>query len=156
MLIDSVEVTFKAGKGGDGIVSWRREKFVPKGGPDGGDGGAGGSIFLVASNNMDTLSSFRYRDIFQAEDGENGKGKKMTGKGGRDLDLLVPTGTIVTEVSSDQTIVDLTQEGDRFLISKGGKGGLGNVHFKTSTHQKPTEFTEGKPGHIQHVVMKLK
>lgn len=155
MLIDSVEVTLRAGKGGDGVVSWRREKYVPKGGPDGGDGGHGGSVFIRASHNQDTLSSFRFRKEFKAEDGENGKSKRKYGKAGEDLELLVPVGTLITNNANQQLIADLDSDGKRFLICRGGKGGLGNVHFATATHQQPTESTNGKMGEVVQVTLQL-
>ncbi len=156
MLVDSVDITLKAGKGGDGIVSWRHEKFIPKGGPDGGDGGRGASVVLVASHNLDTLSSFRYRKLFHAEDGERGFAKKMYGKAGEDLELLVPVGTLVTNQETGEELFDFTEENQRFVIAKGGKGGLGNVHFATSTHQKPTEHTLGQPGETIDVTFELR
>jgi GTP-binding protein len=156
MLVDSVEVTLRAGKGGDGKVSWRREKHVPMGGPDGGDGGNGGSVYLVASNNVDTLSSFRYRKVFQAEDGEAGGSKKMHGKNGEDLELLVPTGTVITDLEKNLEIGDLVEVGQRLRIARGGKGGLGNPHFATATHQRPTENTAGLVGDARKIRMELK
>ncbi|MBI4948220.1 GTPase ObgE [Candidatus Berkelbacteria bacterium] len=155
MLVDSVDVTLRAGKGGDGVVSWRREKYVPKGGPDGGDGGDGGSIYLRASHNQDTLSSFRFRKEFKAHDGENGRSKKMAGKGGEDLELLVPVGTIVLSNQDHQVLADLDTDGRKILIVRGGKGGLGNVHFATATHQQPTESTKGTHGETREVTLQL-
>ncbi|HUD21045.1 MAG TPA: Obg family GTPase CgtA [Candidatus Saccharimonadales bacterium] len=155
MLVDRVEVTLKAGRGGDGIVSWRREKFVPKGGPDGGDGGRGGSITLHSSDNLDTLSSFRYRDIFHAADGGRGQSKKMYGAAGEDLELLVPTGTVVTDIEG-KTLADFTAPDQTVLIAKGGRGGKGNVHFVSATHQHPEEFTKGEAGATLKVVMELR
>ncbi|HSX41932.1 MAG TPA: GTPase ObgE [Candidatus Saccharimonadales bacterium] len=156
MLIDSVELTIKAGNGGNGKVSWRREKYVPKGGPDGGDGGRGGNIVLRTTNNLDTLSSFRYRKVFQAEPGENGRSKKMAGRGGADLELLVPVGTVVTDVQTGAMVHDFTRGDETYLIARGGNGGLGNPHFVSSTHQHPTEFTEGEPGESQKVKLELR
>lgn len=156
MLVDAVEVTFKAGKGGDGVVSWRREKHVPKGGPDGGDGGRGGSITLIASDNVDTLTSFQNRKIFQAEDGHNGEGKKKTGAAGDDLELLVPTGTILTNLATSKVIGDLLKVGDRMTIARGGRGGLGNVHFATPAHQNPFESTEGTLGEVKKLRLELR
>lgn len=155
MLIDSVEITLRAGNGGNGVVSWRREKFVPKGGPDGGDGGRGGSIIFRASHNLDTLSSFRYRKVFQAENGQNGASKKMTGPSAEDLELLVPVGTAVLDAVSGEQIVDLTSDNQSFVIAKGGKGGLGNPHFASATHQNPTESTQGEPGQVKQVRLEL-
>jgi len=156
MLIDAVEVTFRAGKGGDGVVSWRREKHVPKGGPDGGDGGRGGSVSLVASDNVDTLTSFQHRKVFQAEAGHSGEGKKKTGASGESLELLVPTGTVVTNLDSHEMIGDLIKPGDRLVIARGGRGGLGNIHFATPTHQNPFESTTGSPGEVKRVRLELR
>lgn len=155
MLIDSVEITLKAGKGGDGVVRWRHEKYVAKGGPDGGDGGRGGSIFFEATDNLDTLANFRYRKIFSAPNGEDGKGKKMTGKSGEDITLLVPTGTVVVDAESSAQIADLKDKGETFLAAKGGKGGLGNIHFASSTNQNPMHATKGVPGEERQVKLEL-
>lgn len=156
MLIDRVEVTVSAGKGGNGVVSWRREKYVPNGGPDGGDGGRGGSVYFRSSNNLDTLSAFRYRKVFQAENGVNGAGKKKTGRSGKDLELLVPVGTIIFNLTTNQVVADLKDDNVRILIAKGGKGGLGNVHFATSTHQEPQESTDGLPGESKSLRLELR
>ncbi len=156
MLVDSVEVTLKAGRGGDGKVSWRREKYVPRGGPDGGDGGRGGNVVLRADNNLDTLSSFRYRKVFQAEDGENGRSKKMAGKKGEDLELLIPVGTVVTNIDDGTIIYDFTRVGETYEIARGGNGGLGNPHFVSATHQHPVEFTPGELGEGCKVKLELR
>lgn len=156
MLIDRVEVEFIAGRGGDGVVSWRREKFVPEGGPDGGDGGRGGNIVLRASHDVDTLSAFRYKKTFKAQDGRNGASKKMTGRGGENLELLVPVGTIVLNQEDNQQLVDLTESEQMFVVAKGGQGGQGNQHFATATHQRPTEHTLGQPGQSRRVQLELK
>jgi GTP-binding protein len=156
MLVDAVEIEVKAGRGGNGVVSWRREKFVPKGGPDGGDGGRGGDVYLKATHDVDTLSSFRYRKVFQAANGETGQGKKKTGRGGDDLELLLPVGTTVTDVSNGRQIADLNETGQEVLIARGGKGGLGNVHFATATHQRPSESTEGVAGEQRAIKLELK
>ncbi len=155
MLIDSVEITVRAGKGGDGVVSWRREKHVPKGGPDGGDGGRGGNVVFLADTNVDTLTSFRYRKVFQAEDGERGKSKKMAGRGGADLELIVPPGTVISESETGRLLRDLTQAGERYVIARGGEGGLGNPHFASATHQRPEEATPGKPGQSKKIRLEL-
>jgi len=155
MLIDSAEVTIKAGKGGDGVVSWRREKFVPMGGPDGGDGGRGASIVFRSNHNLDTLSSYRYRKVFQAENGQNGMSKKMSGHAGEDLELLVPVGTLVTDTTTGQVLADFTETDRTIKLVRGGKGGLGNVHFTSSTHQAPTEFTTGQPGEMKTIRLEL-
>ncbi len=156
MIVDSVEIELRAGRGGDGAVSWRREKYVPKGGPDGGDGGNGGSVILITSHDVDTLSSFRFRKVFYAEDGHRGMNKKKAGPYGQDLELLIPTGTIITNTDTGEIIADLTESGERLKIAKGGRGGRGNVHFASATHQRPTEATPGQPGEVLNVRMELR
>lgn len=156
MLVDSVEIQVKAGKGGDGVVSWRHEKYIAKGGPDGGDGGKGGDVFMRSSDNLDTLSSFRFHKVFHAEDGSNGQGKKMTGKGGQDLTLLVPTGTIVTNLDGDKVLADFTRPEGEIRIAKGGRGGLGNVHFSTAVDQRPQKATKGLPGESLDIRLELR
>lgn len=156
MLIDRVEVELIAGRGGDGVVSWRREKFVPKGGPDGGDGGRGGNVVLRTTHDVDTLSSFRYKKTFRAEDGKNGASKKMTGRGGEDLELLLPVGTLVIDLETDSVITDLAENNQTYVIARGGQGGQGNQHFATATHQRPTEHTLGQPGQVRTVRFELK
>lgn len=155
MLIDSVEITVRAGRGGNGIIAWRREKYVPFGGPDGGDGGRGGSVYFVGSNNVDTLSSFRYRKVFQAADGENGRSKRQHGRAAEDLELLVPQGTVVIDDESGKILTDITEVGQRYRVAKGGVGGLGNPHFATATNQKPEEQTDGKPGEVKKIRLEL-
>ncbi|NEK65160.1 MAG: GTPase ObgE, partial [Xanthomonas perforans] len=115
---------------GNGCVGFRREKFIPLGGPDGGDGGNGGSVWIVADENVNTLVDFRHERTFKAQRGENGMGRQAYGKGGEDRIIVVPVGTVVMNVQTDEVIGDLTQHGDRLLVAKGGKGGLGNMHFK--------------------------
>jgi len=146
MLVDSATITVIAGSGGDGIVSWRREKSVAKGGPDGGDGGKGGDVYLRSTDNLDTLSSFRHRQIFRAVSGEHGRSKKRTGASGDDLELLVPTGTVIINEDTGERLADLAKTGEKVLIAKGGRGGLGNPHFASSTHQNPFESIKGEPG----------
>lgn len=155
MLVDSVEIELRAGRGGDGIISWRREKFVPKGGPDGGDGGRGGSVVLKSSNNLDTLSGFRYRKVFHAENGTSGSSKKKAGPAAPDLELLVPVGTKVIDFDSHEVIADLTDIDQSVTVVKGGKGGLGNVHFVSSTRQNPFYSTAGTPGETKQVKLEL-
>jgi len=155
MLVDSVVVSVNAGSGGNGIVAWRREKFIDKGGPAGGDGGRGGSVYLVGDNNVDTLSSFRFRKVFRAEDGENGMPKKMAGRAGEDLILAVPVGTAIYDCETNHQIADITEVGQRVNIARGGEGGLGNVHFATSTYQKPEKSTPGKPGDKKKIRLEL-
>lgn len=156
MLVDVVEITVKSGNGGDGMVAWRREKHVPRGGPDGGDGGKGGNVVLIADNNVDTLSSFRYRKVFQAQNGSKGKNKKMTGAGGEDLILTIPVGTVVTDIDIDVEVIDFSKVGQKFTLARGGIGGQGNPHFSTSTHQTPEEFTPGKPGMTRNIRLELR
>ncbi|MEK7535274.1 MAG: Obg family GTPase CgtA [Patescibacteria group bacterium] len=155
MLVDSVEIELKAGDGGDGVIAWRREKFVPRGGPDGGDGGMGGSVILRATHNLDTLSSFRFRKTFKAERGQNGANKRKSGPSGEDLELLVPIGTRVINLQGNQVIADLTESERTVIVARGGRGGLGNVHFVSSTNQNPFEATKGHPGQILEVKLEL-
>ncbi len=155
MLVDSVEVELKGGDGGDGIIAWRREKFVPRGGPDGGDGGRGGKVILRATHNLDTLSTWRFRKSFRAPSGENGANKRKTGSSGEDLELLVPTGTRVTNLDNDRLITDLTNDGQTLIVAAGGRGGLGNVHFAHATNQNPFEATKGEPGQTVRARLEL-
>ncbi|MEM7396312.1 MAG: GTPase ObgE, partial [Verrucomicrobiota bacterium] len=143
---DRVKLYIKSGHGGDGCVSFRREKFVPRGGPDGGDGGHGGSVYLVADANADSLLDLYYRPHQKAEHGGAGRNKQCHGKNGKDLHLKVPCGTVAFNESSDQRLGEVLEPGDTLLVAKGGRGGKGNIHFATSTHQAPTEFTHGTPG----------
>lgn len=158
MLVDEAEISIKAGRGGDGVVSFRREKYVPKGGPDGGDGGDGGNIYFEVDNNTDTLSHYLTHKQFSAEDGERGKKKKMHGKNGKDLTLKVPMGTILYEIKDNikTKLVDLTQNKQKVLLARGGEGGLGNDHFKSSTNQTPKEFTKGEKGQRKRLFLELK
>ncbi len=160
---DLAQIHVKAGDGGDGAVSFRREKYIPKGGPDGGNGGDGGDIYLVATDKLGTLYDFRHRHKFVAEDGEAGRGQKQTGKSGEDLVLEVPVGTMVYKIENDEAgeahlkkIADLTKNGQRYLLAKAGRGGRGNDSFKSSTHQTPMEFEEGTPGEAFDIVLELK
>lgn len=157
MFIDEVEILVEAGKGGDGIASFRREKYVPKGGPDGGDGGKGGDIILKVDNNLDTLSYFNTRKNFRADDGERGKRRKMHGKNAENLILPVMQGTVVYEIvdGKKDKIIDLNEKDQNYIVTKGGKGGLGNDHFKSSTHQTPREFTRGAKGEKKQIVLEL-
>ncbi|MCR4278256.1 MAG: Obg family GTPase CgtA [Candidatus Berkelbacteria bacterium] len=155
MLVDSVEIELKAGDGGDGVIAWRREKFVARGGPEGGDGGRGGSIILRSTHNLDTLASFRFRKTFKAERGHNGANKRKTGSAGADLELLIPTGTRVINLVDNRVIADLTTSDESIVIARGGQGGLGNVHFVSSTNQNPFEATKGTPGQVLNVKLEL-
>jgi GTPase len=155
-LVDEAEITVIAGNGGNGCVGFRREKFIPMGGPDGGDGGDGGSVWLVADENLNTLVDFRHEKTFRAQRGENGMGRQMYGKGGEDRVIVVPVGTVVHNVDTDEVIGDLTRHGDRLLVAQGGKGGLGNMHFKSSTNRSPRQSTPGTPGEERTLRLELK
>lgn len=155
-LVDEAEITVIAGNGGNGCVGFRREKFIPLGGPDGGDGGDGGSVWLVADENLNTLVDFRHQKQFRAQRGENGMGRQMYGKGGEDVVIAVPTGTVVHNVDTDEAIGDLTRHGDRLLVAQGGKGGLGNMHFKSSTNRTPRQSTPGTAGEERTLRLELK
>ncbi|MEQ1662800.1 MAG: Obg family GTPase CgtA [Thiobacillus sp.] len=144
--IDEAKIQVLAGKGGDGSASFRREKYIPKGGPDGGDGGLGGSVYAVADCNINTLVEFRYTRIFKAQKGENGRGAQCYGKGGEDLTIRVPVGTVFTDLESGAVVADLAENGQTVCLAKGGKGGLGNQHFKSSTNRAPRQHTLGEPG----------
>lgn len=155
-LVDEAEITVIAGNGGNGCVSFRREKFIPLGGPDGGDGGDGGSVWLQADENLNTLVDFRHQKLFRAQRGENGMGRQMYGKGGEDLVVTVPVGTVVTNVETDEVIGDLTRHGQRLLVARGGKGGLGNMHFKSSVNRAPRRATPGAEGERRQLRLELK
>lgn len=155
-LVDEAEIQVIAGNGGNGCIGFRREKFIPLGGPDGGDGGAGGSVWLQADENVNTLVDFRHQKQFRAQRGENGMGRQAYGKGGEDLTIVVPVGTVVTNVETDEVIGDLTRHGDRLLVARGGKGGLGNMHFKSSTNRSPRKALPGLPGEERTLRMELK
>jgi GTPase len=153
---DEARIEVIAGKGGDGSASFRREKFVPRGGPDGGDGGRGGSIIVVADVNLNTLIDYRYTRIFRAKGGENGRGRDCNGHGADDIVLRVPVGTVIREAESGETIADLAKDGDRVVLAKGGKGGLGNLNFKSSVNRAPRQFTRGEPGETKNLEMELR
>ena len=155
-LVDEADITVIAGNGGNGCVGFRREKFIPLGGPDGGDGGNGGSVWLVADENLNTLVDFRHQRRFQAQRGENGMGRQMYGKSGEDLVVTVPVGTQVTNIATDELIGDLTRHGDRLLVAQGGQGGLGNMHFKSSTNRSPRQSTPGTHGEERELRLELK
>jgi GTP-binding protein len=156
MFIDRAVVTVVAGAGGAGACSFRREKFVPKGGPDGGDGGAGGSVFVRADANLATLLDYRYRTQWKAERGVHGKGKKMTGRSGADLYLPVPPGTEVRDAESGELLGELLEPGATVLVAKGGRGGRGNAQFATPTHQSPREWEPGTYGEEKRLELVLK
>ena len=154
--LDQVKIYIKAGNGGDGSPSFRREKFIEFGGPDGGDGGKGGSIILRAEQNLNTLIDYRYQQHHKAERGENGSGQNRTGKGGEDLILKVPLGTQVFEEDNKTLIYDFTKTGEEFVAANGGKGGLGNTRFKSSTNRAPRKFTKGSIGEEFVIWLQLK
>jgi GTP-binding protein len=156
MFLDEATISVTGGKGGNGCVSWRREKYIPRGGPDGGDGGHGGSIVLVADANTDTLSDFVSRKRFEAEGGESGRGKNCHGKNGADLLLPVPPGTIVTDTHTRETLADLRAHGDRVTVALGGRGGYGNAHFKSSVRRKPDFAERGEPRESRTIKLDLK
>lgn len=151
--IDEVRIEVIAGKGGDGCASFRREKFIPKGGPDGGDGGRGGSIWFEADENLNTLIDYRYTRLFRAKRGENGRGSDCYGASGEDMTLRVPVGTLIFDDETGELLADLARPGERALIAKGGRGGLGNLHFKSSTNRAPRQRTLGEPG--EHRLLRL-
>jgi len=154
--LDQIKIHVKAGNGGAGSSSFRREKFIEFGGPDGGDGGDGGSIILLAEENLNTLIDFRFQQHFKAEKGHNGMGKKKTGRNGRDLILKVPVGTQIFEEDNNTLIEDLKKVGQKIIIAKGGKRGLGNVRFKSSVNQSPRKKTDGSEGESFWICLQLK
>jgi len=156
MFIDEVKIRVKAGDGGNGCLAFRREKYVPRGGPSGGDGGRGGDITMVASVHYNTLLHFRFNPEHTAQRGRHGEGSNRSGREGHSIELPVPVGTIVYDVDTGEMLHDFTQAGDRFLVARGGRGGRGNQHFATSTHQAPTEHEPGKPGDAKHLRLELK
>ncbi|MCH9022048.1 MAG: GTPase ObgE [Planctomycetes bacterium] len=156
MFIDRAKIFVKAGGGGKGCVSFRRERFIPKGGPDGGDGGNGGSVFIIADDQLDTLLDFTARRHWNAQCGQAGMGKKKFGKSGQDLTIHVPTGTIIQDIDLDLTIKDLNQTDQTVCVARGGHGGRGNSQFATSTNQSPRFAEPGKPGQSRHLRLELK
>ncbi len=156
MFIDSIVVTLTAGKGGNGVVAWRREKFIPKGGPVGGNGGRGGSIVLQADSQMLSLEAFRNRRLISAENGLEGGGNHRQGRSGKDLLLKIPPGTLVKDAHTEEVLFDFTQDKQEWMLCKGGKGGKGNACFKSPTNQAPNIRTEGTPGESREVELELK
>lgn len=156
MFIDLVEIFVKAGNGGRGAIHFRREKYVPKGGPDGGDGGKGADVVLLADQNMSTLLDYRYNRKYIAQNGEPGMGSLKTGKSGEDIILRVPVGTIVKDKLSGQILFDFTEPNQTFIVAKGGKGGRGNTHFKSPTNQAPRKAEPGQPGEERWIILELK
>lgn len=154
--IDKAKIKISSGKGGNGVVAWRREKFVDKGGPAGGDGGKGGSVYLIADEGLSTLLDFTYRSIFKADNGENGFKKSMHGKSAKDLYIKVPTGTLVKDLKSGNVIADLTEHNQTVLVAKGGRGGRGNIHFCTPQNRAPQYCEPGEPGIERELQLELK
>ena len=154
--LDQVKIYVKAGNGGDGSPSFRREKFIEYGGPDGGDGGNGGSVILKAERNLNTLIDYRYQQHHKAKRGDNGSGQNRTGKSGEDLILKVPLGTQVFEEDNKTLIFDFIKIGEEFVVAAGGKGGLGNTRFKSSTNRAPRKFTKGTLGEEFTIWLQLK
>jgi GTPase len=156
LFIDEVIISVKAGDGGNGCLAFRREKFVPRGGPSGGDGGRGGDVTMVASLHYNTLLHFRFNPEHKAERGRHGEGSNRTGREGKSIELPVPIGTIVYDAATGEQLHDFTTAGDRFVVAHGGRGGRGNARFATSTHQAPTEHEDGKPGEEHRLRLELK
>lgn len=154
--IDEAIIQVIAGKGGDGAASFRREKFIPKGGPSGGDGGHGGSIYAIADRNINTLVDYRFARMHRAKKGENGRGSDCYGKGAEDIVLRMPVGTVISHASTGEVIFDLAHHEQKVLLAKGGAGGLGNLHFKSSTNRAPRQFTFGEPGQEFDLKLELK
>lgn len=154
--VDEAVIEIHAGKGGDGCLGFRREKYIEYGGPDGGDGGSGGSVYFEADANINTLIDFRYERVFRAQTGEAGKGRQCAGKSSDDVTLRVPVGTTVIDIDTDEVLADLTKDGERVMLAQGGRGGLGNMHFKSSTNRAPRKTTKGTPGESRSLRLELK
>lgn len=156
MLVDEVKITVKAGDGGNGCLAFRREKYVPRGGPSGGDGGRGGDVFMVATVHRNTLLHFRFNPEYTAQRGRHGEGSNRTGHEGESLTIQVPVGTVVFDVETGGQLFDFTEDGQKWLAAKAGRGGRGNARFTSSTHQAPTEHEDGKPGEFKTLRLELK
>jgi GTP-binding protein len=154
--IDEAKIEVHAGKGGNGAAHFRREKYVPRGGPDGGDGGRGGSVWARADRNINTLVEYRFARIHRAKDGERGAGANCSGAAGEDVELPVPVGTVIRDEETGHLVADLAKDTERVLIARGGQGGLGNVHFKSSVNRAPRQFTAGEPGESRRLTLELK
>jgi GTP-binding protein len=154
--IDEAKIEVHAGHGGNGAATFRREKYVPRGGPDGGDGGRGGSVWARADRNVNTLVEYRFARIHRAENGARGMGSDCDGRAGSDLELRVPVGTLVRDEASGELLADLAKDGSRALLARGGAGGLGNLHFKSSTNRAPRQFTRGAPGESRRLALELR
>jgi len=156
MFVDEAKIFVKAGDGGNGCVAFRREKYVPRGGPSGGDGGRGGDVILVATEHQNTLLQFRYNPEHKAERGRHGEGSNRTGADGRSIEVAVPVGTVVYDEATGERLFDFAHPGERFTVARGGRGGRGNARFATPTHQAPTEHTPGRPGEEKRLRLELK
>lgn len=156
MFVDSAKIYVEAGRGGSGCMSFRREKYVPKGGPDGGDGGHGGDVILEVDKNLRTLLDFQMRKHFRAERGEHGKGANKTGRNGREIIIRVPPGTVVRNAETSDILVDMVIVGEQFVVARGGRGGWGNARYVTSTHQAPREWEPGELGESMWLMLELK
>src|SRR6202162_4901263 len=156
MFIDEARIYVKAGNGGNGCMAFRREKFVPRGGPSGGDGGSGGDVYLVASPHQNTLLHFRFNPEHKAGRGRHGEGSNRTGHEGVSIEVPVPVGNVAYDFETGELIHDFTVPGERFIMARGGRGGRGNARFATSTHQAPTEHEPGKPGEERRMRLELK
>lgn len=154
--VDEATVQVEAGRGGNGCASFRREKYVPRGGPDGGDGGHGGSVYLIAKSGINTLAEFRVRRRFAAENGRGGAGRQRTGASGEDLFVPVPAGTVVSDIDTEETLGDLDAAGQTLKVAQGGRGGRGNARFKSSVNRAPRKFTPGSPGEKRRLGLELK
>ncbi len=154
--VDEARINVAAGKGGPGAVSFRREKYIPKGGPDGGDGGRGGSVWLVGDSGLNTLADFRHARHFKARNGESGAGRDRSGKSAADIELRVPLGTVVTATETGERIGEVTEHDERMLVARGGQGGRGNVHFKSSVNRAPRQSTPGTPGEERELFLELR
>ncbi|MDR2015078.1 MAG: GTPase ObgE [Azoarcus sp.] len=153
---DEARIEVIAGKGGDGAATFRREKYIPRGGPSGGDGGHGGSVFAIADRNINTLVEYRYTRIFRAEPGKSGGSRDCDGRGGEDTFLRFPVGTVISDIDTGEQFADLDEDGKQALLASGGRGGLGNIHFKTSTNRAPRKRTLGKEGERRNLHLELK
>ena len=156
MFVDTATITVKAGKGGNGLVSFHREKYVPAGGPDGGDGGRGGKVVFVADNKLTTLMDFRYRKTYNAQNGQDGRARRCSGRAGEDTFVRVPEGTIIRDAKTGKVLADMTGENKTYIAAKGGNGGWGNVHFATPVRQAPKIAKPGELGQEREIVLELK
>ena len=154
--IDEAKIEVHAGKGGDGAATFRREKYIRYGGPNGGDGGKGGSVWALADRNINTLIDYRFERIHRAADGGRGMGSDCNGRGGDDKELRVPVGTVIRDEETSDLVADLAKDGERALLARGGQGGLGNVHFKSSVNRAPRQFTRGEPGESRRLALELR